>query len=134
MTNENKFFALSIVVVLIIAGIISYSYFKPRNSYSNSRVVAKAPTNNSTNQTSQPISYSLQAVAKHNTAADCWQVINNKVYDVTGAIAGHPGGAEAIIQFCGQDATTGFSNRNGKGPHPQNAQENLISFYIGDLK
>ena len=134
MTNENKFFTLSIVVVLITAGIISYSYLKSRNSYSNSQVVPKAPINTSTNQTDQPISYSLQDVAKHNTAADCWEVINNKVYNVTAAIVGHPGGAEAIIQFCGQDATTGFSNRNGKGLHPQNAQENLTSFYIGDLK
>lgn len=136
MTNENKFFALSVIVVLLVGGVISYSYLKPRNSYPVKQPITninKANTDSS-NNANTPKKYSLLDVAKHNIQTDCWQAIDGKVYNLTSVIDVHPGGAQAVIQFCGQDATVGFNDRNGNGPHPNGANEDLANFYIGDLK
>ena len=46
----------------------------------------------------------------------------------------HPAGPAVIISLCGKDATTAFATRNGKGPHPQKANDILSSYYMGDIK
>ena len=80
--------------------------------------------------------YTPEDIAKHNTKEDCWISVNGEVYDVTDAIDAHPGGADAIIRNCGQDATDGFISRpNGpKTDHPQSAYEWLDTMYIGDYE
>ena len=79
----------------------------------------------------------METVAAHNTADDCWLVLSGKVYDVTEFIAGgiHPGG-EAIIEGCGKDATTLFETRPmGSGtPHSDNARGFAENYYIGELE
>lgn len=72
--------------------------------------------------------YTLADVALHNTASNCWMIINGKVYNVTAYIPQHPGGS-AIVAFCGQDATQAFG---GVSAH-QFATTVLPSYYIGDL-
>lgn len=76
----------------------------------------------------------LEEVAQHNNADDCWTVIHGEVFDITKAIGRHPGG-EAILQGCGIDATELFETRPmGSGtPHSEMARENLDNFYLGDL-
>lgn len=49
-------------------------------------------------------------VAKHNTDKDCWIIIENNVYDVTGFISDHPGGSDILIQMGGKDATNDFQS------------------------
>jgi len=80
--------------------------------------------------------YTLKQVAKHNTAKDCWMMIEKKVYNVTKFIASqkHPGGA-AIIQGCGKNATKLFNTRpmGSKTPHSDKARSFLPNFLIGQL-
>ncbi|GAP89592.2 putative cytochrome b2 [Rosellinia necatrix] len=47
-------------------------------------------------------------VARHNTKADCWVVINGKVWDVSEFLDAHPGGAGVIATYSGQDATEAY--------------------------
>ena len=55
-----------------------------------------------------------QEVAKHNTDADCWIIIHNKVYDVTKFLHDHPGGPESILEFKGRDATAACVARRAR--------------------
>jgi cytochrome b involved in lipid metabolism len=45
---------------------------------------------------------------KHNTKEDCYVMYEEGAYDVTDYIEKHPGGAEAIIKYCGKDITNIF--------------------------
>jgi len=53
-------------------------------------------------------SFSVAEVALHNTKSDCWIIIGESVYNITGFFEDHPGG-EAPVRFCGRDATALFS-------------------------
>ncbi|KAH7088849.1 FMN-dependent dehydrogenase-domain-containing protein [Paraphoma chrysanthemicola] len=47
-------------------------------------------------------------VAKHSSKKSCWIVLESNVYDVTGFISEHPGGAPIILRNAGTDATEEF--------------------------
>ena len=82
-----------------------------------------------------PKKITLNKVALHATATDCWMAINGNVYDATAYIASreHPGGAE-ILKGCGTDATSLYDARPADGkPHSANAREELQQYYIGTL-
>ncbi|CAK9008239.1 unnamed protein product [Durusdinium trenchii] len=51
----------------------------------------------------------LAEVAKHNSKADCWVVVDGQVLDVTSFLSEHPGGELAILTFAGKDATEEFN-------------------------
>jgi len=51
----------------------------------------------------------MEEVAKHNTKASCWVVLDGKVLDVTKFLTEHPGGELAILTFAGKDATEEFN-------------------------
>lgn len=79
--------------------------------------------------------YTMDEVATHNSADNCWLVIESNVYNVTSFISNHPGG-EAILEGCGQDATTLFNTRPmGSGtPHSDDARATLETYLIGTLE
>jgi cytochrome b involved in lipid metabolism len=79
--------------------------------------------------------YTQKEAAKHSTVKDCWVILDNKVYDVTSYIETHPG-MEAILEGCGIDATTLYETRPmGSGtPHSGKAREDLVEYYIGEIK
>ena len=54
--------------------------------------------------------YTLEEVAKHCTREDAWVIIDERVYDVSGFIDRHPGGAGPILNLAGKDCTDVFSN------------------------
>jgi hypothetical protein len=80
------------------------------------------------------ISLSLAEIAKHNSPSDCWIIISGKVYDVTAHLANHPGGAGLITPYCGQDATTTYDTKGGRGsPHSPSADSMLGPIYLGNV-
>ncbi|MFA6460912.1 MAG: cytochrome b5 domain-containing protein [Candidatus Woesearchaeota archaeon] len=80
-----------------------------------------------------PLMLSTSEVAKHNLAADCWMIINNKVYDFTSLTSSHSGGASAILRDCGKDGTQSFATKGGQGSHSSGAKNQLDSYYLGNL-
>jgi len=70
--------------------------------------------------------YSLEEVAKHKTANDCWVVVEGKVLDVTKFLPDHPGGKMAIMAFAGRDATTEFKMVHEEGVIEKYAPEVII--------
>lgn len=74
--------------------------------------------------------YTSQQVGIHNVDADCWTIVNNKVYNVTSYLTLHPGGQAAINSLCGIDGSSLF---NGKHTDNVNANNALAGLYVGDL-
>jgi hypothetical protein len=74
--------------------------------------------------------YTLADVAKHNTPADCWMILNNtEVYNVTAFLNLHPAGAGPMTPFCGANATTAFNNVG----HSTRAVGLEATYLIGNL-
>ncbi len=74
------------------------------------------------------VALSAQEVAGHNTAADCWSIVNGNVYNLTSYVQRHPGGSSVIKNICGRDGSAAFSNQhNGQGK-PNNV---LSGFLLG---
>lgn len=97
------------------------------------QVASRASATSSVSSASVGSALTINTVSKHNSANDCWLIIDNKVYNVTNYINLHPAGPETIIPYCGGDATVAFDTKNGKGPHSQNAQNMLNNYYIGNF-
>ncbi len=76
-------------------------------------------------------SFTQAEVATHDTQASCWTIVNGAVYDVTSWINKHPGGAGAIKEMCGVDASDDFNEQHGGDGGPERI---LASFKIGTLK
>lgn len=78
--------------------------------------------------------FTLEDVAPHNTAEDCWMVIREqgirKVYNVTSFLDDHPGGPEIMVDVAGQDATDEFEDIG----HSNDARSQLKKYEIGKIK
>lgn len=130
MTPSKKeivigFVSIVLIVLMVIFFVASYSS-KLKLNYPNN-LTAPPPA-----QTQEPVRLSIEEVAKHASDTSCWFIVNNKVYDVTGYF-NHPGGRERIIGNCGRDATQIYQSKDGKGSHSAEAQQLLLSYYIGDI-
>jgi cytochrome b involved in lipid metabolism len=69
-------------------------------------------------------------VQKHNTAKDCWTVVNSNVYDLTSYISSHAGGASVLTAICGKDGTKAFT---GQHAGEQKPSADLSSLLVGPL-
>ena len=49
-----------------------------------------------------PNPYPAEEVASHNTRDSCWVTENGNVYNVTGFLDKHPGGADLILPHAGR--------------------------------
>ena len=110
--------------------LFGFMYFGPTVETQN---IVTAP-NNTAEKISAGIVLSSVEVARHTAENDCWVIINNKVYNLSGYATAHPGGTQNITSYCGKEATIAFGTKGGQGdPHSSTAQGLLASFYLGDL-
>jgi cytochrome b involved in lipid metabolism len=120
------------VMAILTAGLVLYQANKGGIQSAPQAPGAGAPAGTSSVGS---IVLSMQEIAKHNSAADCWMIDNNKVYDVTSAISAHPGGPGAITPYCGKDGTGAFQTKD-RAParnHSGQAYSWLDSLYIGNV-
>jgi cytochrome b involved in lipid metabolism len=73
--------------------------------------------------------YTLADVSTHNKAADCWLIVDSKVYNITTYFGSHPGGNPVMLTSCGNDATQAFKLIPHK--HSSYATTVLANYYIG---
>ncbi|WOL00419.1 cytochrome b5 [Canna indica] len=73
--------------------------------------------------------YTLAEVSEHNTAKDCWLIIDGKVYDITKFLDDHPGGDEVLLSSTGKDATDDFEDVG----HSTTARAMMDEYYVGDI-
>ncbi|MDA3036665.1 MAG: tetratricopeptide repeat protein [Actinomycetota bacterium] len=113
----------SLVVVLILA--LSTSVSQAASSGGGS---APAPAQ-------KPVSTNLpltsDEVKKHNSASDCWSIIDGVVYDLTNWVDSHPGGSSRITAICGKDGTSNFL---GQHNNSNSAKSRLKGFELGKLE
>ncbi|XP_059630818.1 nitrate reductase [NADH]-like [Cornus florida] len=72
--------------------------------------------------------YSMTDVAKHNSADSAWIIVYGHVYDATGFLKDHPGGADSILINAGTDCTEDFDVFHSDG-----AKKLLEQFRVGEL-
>ncbi|SGY20627.1 BQ5605_C016g08109 [Microbotryum silenes-dioicae] len=70
----------------------------------------------------------MTEVQAHNKESEPWFVVKGEVYDGTGFLAKHPGGAESITLVAGEDATEDFT-----AIHSIDAKAQLADYHIGTL-
>ena len=75
--------------------------------------------------------YTREEVARHNTATDCWTIVDGFVYDVTTFANRHPAGSSAIKEMCGVNATEEFLDEHDGQREPNQWLETLK---IGRIK
>nr|GEZ25403.1 cytochrome b5 [Tanacetum cinerariifolium] len=73
--------------------------------------------------------YTMKEASEHNSAGDCWVVIDGKVYDVSAYLDDHPGGDDVLLQATGKDATEEFEDAG----HSKTAREQMETFCVGEL-
>jgi tetratricopeptide (TPR) repeat protein len=112
------------LLAVIIVSLISIA---PANAASSGGGSAPAPAQ-------KPVSTNLpltsDEVKKHNSAIDCWSIIDGNVYDLTNWVESHPGGNERITAICGKDGTSSFL---GKHSNSNSAKSQLNRFELGKL-
>lgn len=82
-----------------------------------------------TGNMAQAATYTSADVAVHNTAANCWVIVNNNVYNLTSFISSHSGGQSPIAAQCGKDGTASFNS----GPHSAGFLNALNPYLLGTL-
>ena len=109
----------------------------PMESEESSNTASPSPTATATasptqspSPTQTAVGYTLAEVAKRNTQAECWVVIDGGVYDLTEWIRQHPGGSGAIRSLCGTDGTDQFNSQHGGEARPSST---LDRYYLGPL-
>lgn len=101
-----------------------------------SRVVADVPLDGATPDASGSTSGAKKTltaaeIALHATAADCWSIVNGKVYNLTSYVNSHPGGSSNIKNICGKDGSSAFSGQHGTASTPNNVLSNFLIGSVG---
>lgn len=73
----------------------------------------------------------LDEVKKHNSATDCWSIIDGNVYNLTNWVYSHPGGSARITAICGKDGSASFL---GQHSNSNSAKSRLKGFELGKLE
>lgn len=114
---NNKIVPLIGVAIIILIGVFVYMQKQDKINAPISGTPTATSTATSTATTSSTPSatsgMTMSEVASHNSRTSCWAAINGSVYDLTGWIPKHPGGAGAIAQLCGTDGSAKFNAQHG---------------------
>ncbi|CAI7590701.1 unnamed protein product [Penicillium glandicola] len=96
--------------------------------------VAEAPVSKPDPATFQvpETEYSMEEVAKHNTKEDLWVAVKGVVLDLTNWVDEHPGGANALYNFMGRDATEEFAMLHDDEVIPKYAAGTVIGRIKGE--
>ncbi|EPS45124.1 hypothetical protein H072_880 [Dactylellina haptotyla CBS 200.50] len=70
--------------------------------------------------------FTMEEVKKHNKKDDVWVVVKGVVMDLTNFLEDHPGGANAILNFSGRDATEEFEMLHDDEVIPKYAPATVI--------
>lgn len=73
---------------------------------------------------------SASEVTLHNTASDCWVVIDGSVYQLDKYMSQHPGGKSVLTSLCGKDGSKAFANQHARQALPNSE---LAKLYLGAL-
>ncbi|MDZ7841713.1 MAG: cytochrome b5 domain-containing protein [Gammaproteobacteria bacterium] len=74
--------------------------------------------------------FTLEEVAAHDSAADCWVAIDDGVYELTDYLSQHP---TPIEEHCGTEASEGMHTKGVGRPHSDRAWQQLAGYRIGSL-
>lgn len=129
--------AAGAAALLAIASVSTLTYFvghtgaeatwaKRMNPVSAAPITEPSPSNSESAATG----LTATEVATHNTASDCWTVVDGTVYNLTSYISAHPGGAAALTNLCGKDGSAAFSSQHGSQSAPASA---LAALAVGVL-
>jgi cytochrome b involved in lipid metabolism len=121
--TTNSLFLIPAAITVSALTLTAACDHKPLDKETNSNAVSGPGA------ASPLVDYTVADVAAHNSASDCWIIMNGKVYNVTAFLSSHPGGTRAISRLCGQDATTAF---DGVG-HSSRAISLSDSYQIGKI-
>lgn len=96
-------------------------------------VVVAAPEQTDTQTQLTGDEISVEELAKHNSASDCWTSVNDRVIDLTSYLSSHPGGEGVLLQICGKDGTAAFeSQHSGQGSPMAQLDALVIGSLAGD--
>lgn len=135
----KKLIGIVLVIALVVsAGVYAYTQMSEDESVAPETTSLEQQTLDV--ETADQEVYAAAEVADHNSATDCWTIIDGSVYDITSYVSRHPGGDD-ILAACGTDGTTLFTQRTddsgdavGSGtPHSSSAASQLASLKIGTV-
>ena len=72
-----------------------------------------------------------EELAKHSTEEDCWIVIHDLVFDVTGFLGEHPGGGDVMLPYAGKDCTQEFEDIAHSDASRDQCNKLLVGYLAG---
>ena len=129
----KKALALALVLFTSFMSYVVVGGFIQKQQKENN--ISSNSTGESTPASTSTDTHTIDEVAKHKTSSDCWIIIDNSVYDVSSFLRVHPGGASAIIPYCGKEATKAFEtqDKGSGGGHSTRASAMLSDYLIGSI-
>lgn len=76
----------------------------------------------------------IDELAEHATAGDCWMAIRGKVYDFSAYIPQHPTPPSVVTRWCGKEATDAYDTKGYGRPHSAAADSLMDAYVVGALE
>lgn len=121
MLSKNNAYALLVGSVLVLA-LLFFGCTAPGR---------QVPIENLTNRSADYSGtvWTMDEIAKHNTSADCWMVLGDKVLNLSNFSIIHPGKG-FYLRYCGRNGTVAY----GEMYHSEEADAWAEEFAIGTVR